>query len=611
MPRITITRLLYVFAAVVTMGLVVALSVQTYAMKRVQIEGPLYNDIAVQTRLLADLVPPPLFEVEAYAAVYEATYHADRRARAVQRLSELKAQYEERKAFWASADLPEAERQILEEKLVPAADRFWFVVSQQFLPAVGNRYDTMMAIMDDLAQAYQRQRQAVLELNAVATQRLGESERDAASEAGSLGSAALYGGLLAVVLFLAGIGFILGRAIAPLAQITEYMKKLASGNTDVAVPYMARNDEIGSIAKALAVFRDTGVEKTRLEKEARTEQERRSTEQVRREAEAEQHAEEVSEVVASLGTALRRLSECDLRVQIEEPFGLGFDQVRQDFNRSIETLQLTLEHIMDGTGDVRRASAELSAGAGQMSKRAEQQAAALEQASAALEQITVTIGQVTKNTEATRALVGETRGRANRSADVVTNAVDAMQRIDHSAREIAKIIGVIDEIAFQTNLLALNAGVEAARAGDSGKGFAVVATEVRELAQRSAGAAMQIKALIENSASEVLQGVKHVGETGKALKEITAFVAEIDIKIDDIVVGIQQQSIGLRETSAAIHALDSNTQQNAAMAEETAALSSDLSEQATGLSDVIQKFQLDRHPRGSSTPVRPARHSAA
>lgn len=593
MPQLTISRMLLLFALLVTAGLVTALGVQTYAIKRVQIDGPLYNEIKSQKDLLADLVPPPLFAVEAYAAIYEANFHADRRSRAIARIHELKKLYDDRKAAWVAADLTEPEAKIIREKLIPASDRFWFVTLEQFIPAVGRKYDTMMAVMDDLARAYQDQRQAVLELSELASEVSASNERLATSEASWLGSTALYGGLLAVLVFVLGVIFIRIRAISPLGAITGFMEKMARGETELSVPFKSRSDEIGLIARALEVFRMTGIEKEKLEFEAQAAGVQRMQDQQAREADALRRANDTAMVVGQLGAALRGLADSNLQVKISGSFSPEFEQIREDFNRSIETLEDTLERVMEGTVDVRRASAELSAGADHMSRRTENQAAALEQASAALEQITATIGHLTTNTQLTRQLVGQARTRAEDSSEVMKNAVEAMHRIERSANEIAQIISVIDEIAFQTNLLALNAGVEAARAGESGKGFAVVASEVRELAQRSASAAKQIKLLIDNSTTEVSQGVKHVAETGKALTEITAFVASIDVKVVDIVVGIQEQSTGLRETSAAINALDSTTQQNAAMAEETAAMSSTLTEQAAALAEEVQKFQLN------------------
>jgi methyl-accepting chemotaxis protein len=169
-----------------------------------------------------------------------------------------------------------------------------------------------------------------------------------------------------------------------------------------------------------------------------------------------------------------------------------------------------------------------------------------------------------------------------------------MQRIETASSEIGQIIGVIDEIAFQTNLLALNAGVEAARAGDAGKGFAVVAQEVRELAQRSANAARDIKGLIQKSSVEVSSGVQLVGETGTALTQIGDYVTRIDTNVDAIATAAREQAVGLQEISAAINSIDQMTQQNAAMVEETTAISHTLAEGAVQLTSLVNRFQLNR-----------------
>jgi len=178
------------------------------------------------------------------------------------------------------------------------------------------------------------------------------------------------------------------------------------------------------------------------------------------------------------------------------------------------------------------------------------------------------------------------------SGQVVSNAVTAMERIEQSSNEISNIIGVIDEIAFQTNLLALNAGVEAARAGEAGKGFAVVAQEVRELAQRSAKAAKEIKTLIGTSSGEVESGVKLVRETGESLKTIEQYVVTINSHMDAIATSAREQSTGLKEVNTAVNQMDQVTQQNAAMVEETNAASATLASESRGLRELISQFDL-------------------
>jgi methyl-accepting chemotaxis protein len=188
----------------------------------------------------------------------------------------------------------------------------------------------------------------------------------------------------------------------------------------------------------------------------------------------------------------------------------------------------------------------------------------------------------------------------------VNRAVAAMSAIESSSSQIGQIIGVIDEIAFQTNLLALNAGVEAARAGEAGKGFAVVASEVRALAQRSAGAAKEIKDLISHSSTQVSDGVGLVGRTGEALSQIAAQVSEIDSLVAEIAAAARQQSMGLAEVNSALGQMDQMTQQNAAMVEETAAASAKLTEDSRELDHAVGRFQLAGRAGSGATAVRAA-----
>jgi len=217
------------------------------------------------------------------------------------------------------------------------------------------------------------------------------------------------------------------------------------------------------------------------------------------------------------------------------------------------------------------------------------------------------VKDATKRAQEAGHLVGRAKVGAEKSGEVVQQAVAAMEQIATSANEISNIIGVIDEIAFQTNLLALNAGVEAARAGEAGKGFAVVAQEVRELAQRSAGAAKEIKNLITTSNGQVQQGVQLVGETGRALELIVTEVQEINRHVAAIAESAQEQSSGLQQINTAVNQMDQDTQKNAAMVEESTAASHGLAREASSLNGLIAQFKLSEGGYGeASAPVRTA-----
>ena len=296
--------------------------------------------------------------------------------------------------------------------------------------------------------------------------------------------------------------------------------------------------------------------------------------------------------VAVVGSGLRHLAEGDLESRVTAKLLPTLDKLRTDFNAAAENLQSTLKVVATTGHAIQSATGEISAATQNLSRRTEQQAASLEQTAAALDEITTTVKKTAAGALRAREVVTEAKSDAEKSGGIVHQAVSAMGEIEKSSREIGNIIGVIDEIAFQTNLLALNAGIEAARAGDAGRGFAVVATEVRALAQRSAAAAKEIKALISASGKQVSNGVGLVGDAGQALERIVGQVAKIDGVIAEIAASAQEQSAGLSEVNIAVNQMDQVTQQNAAMVEETAAVSEQLANEGETLTRLISGFKL-------------------
>ncbi|MBV9077818.1 MAG: HAMP domain-containing protein [Methylobacteriaceae bacterium] len=405
-----------------------------------------------------------------------------------------------------------------------------------------------------------------------------------------------------------------GRAIArPLKALTRAMLRLADGDTSIAVTDTDRRDEIGAMAQAVGVFRANAIRVAAQERDKAADQERRAAEDARIRAEAEQAAaaEAAALVVGSLGLGLKELASGNLAFRLEERLPEAYEPLRADLNATVGELQQLVRSITANASGIRTGSEEISQSSDDLSRRTEQQAASLEETAAALDEITATVRKSAEGARHARDVVAQTREDAERSAEIVKRAVAAMSAIETSSGQISSIIGVIDEIAFQTSLLALNAGVEAARAGEAGRGFAVVAQEVRGLAQRSAEAAKEIKALISASTQQVGAGVELVGQTGQALDRMLGQVSDINATVSEIAASAQEQALGLSQVNTAVNQMDKVTQQNAAMVEQSTAASHSLAREAEQLSGLVARFSTGESGDARQPDRRTARPAAA
>jgi methyl-accepting chemotaxis protein len=289
------------------------------------------------------------------------------------------------------------------------------------------------------------------------------------------------------------------------------------------------------------------------------------------------------------------------RMPVESADEVG--ELADAFNRFVSSLNLTISQVRGSTETIAAASGEIAAGNMDLSGRTEAQASSLEQTAAAMEQMTSTVKQNAENASQANQLVVSASSHAVKGGQVVGQVVSTMGSITDSSRKIVDIIGVIDGIAFQTNILALNAAVEAARAGEQGRGFAVVASEVRNLAQRSAAAAREIKALIDDSVQKVDAGSRLVDEAGVTMHQIVTSVQQVAALMSEIAAASVEQSQGIGQINHAIGAMDDATQQNAALVEQAAAAAKSLQDQAATLAAVVSVFKLDE---AVAAPVRAA-----
>jgi methyl-accepting chemotaxis protein len=300
----------------------------------------------------------------------------------------------------------------------------------------------------------------------------------------------------------------------------------------------------------------------------------------------------VVEPVREIKRVLSALSDGDLTQQMSGDFKGEFAELNDSLNSSLHNLNNMVGQIRTAGQSITTGSSEISTGNGTLSTRTEAQAASLQETAASMEQMTSTVRQNADNADEARTQAAGAQKLAEKGGEISNKVVTSMGDIRSSSTKIAEIIGVIDEIAFQTNLLALNAAVEAARAGEQGRGFAVVASEVRSLAQRSAGAAKEIKELISDSVEKVEEGGLFVDESGKALAEIMDSIKNVSTIISEIAAASREQAIGIEQVNIAVTQMDEGTQQNAALVEQVAAASSSMEDQAGQLQRLVNQFTV-------------------
>ncbi len=460
--------------------------------------------------------------------------------------------------------------------------------------------------------------------------------------------------LLASILVLAVASTLIVRSVInPLKAIVARMTGMREDDLETPVPHVGARSEIGTMARAIDVFRVQLDERKRLEREqaeqeaelarereaalqqklereaeqAREAERRREEEEKQRiereemrartEAEREQNREEQAGVVSALSGALSAMSNGDLTARLDQVFPPQYEQLRRDFNNAVDRISGLVGAIVEGSQTIRSESTTLKTAASEMSRRTESQAASLEETAAAITELSASVENSSSGAKQAAETAADARKQSESGRKVVQRTISAMTEIAESSSNISRITSVIDDIAFQTNLLALNAGVEAARAGEAGRGFSVVASEVRALAQRSSESAREISELIATSGQQVESGVTLVNDSGHALEEIEAKIAALNTLVTAIADSSVQQSTGLSEISTAVNRLDQVTQQNAAMFEETTASVAALQSQAEALEENGGSFRLStqntqrapvaapRQRSGASKPVKP------
>ena len=387
--------------------------------------------------------------------------------------------------------------------------------------------------------------------------------------------------LLSALVMIGGLALVVRRTAnrivgQPLDRLCTETAALADGDLSAHHRDHAESLEVARLQAALDVFRDNALAKRRSD------------------AEQEQ-------AVAALAESLTRIADGDLGARLEGRFEGLFRTLQADFNAAMERVAGALAAVADSTQAVNTGSNEIRSASEDLAMRTERQAAGLAEVTTAIREITDRVRQTTDSAKQTSDLVDLFQREIESGGAVIRRAIEAMNGIERASGEISQIISVIDGIAFQTNLLALNAGVEAARAGDAGKGFAVVASEVRALAQRSSEAAADIGARISGSAEQVQAGVGLVGEMDQTLDRIVSRISELSDLASAIAQGAEQQLSRVTAVNSTVQQMDTFTQQNAAMVEESTAAARNLASLADHLTRQVGQFRIARSARTANT----------
>ena len=412
------------------------------------------------------------------------------------------------------------------------------------------------------------------------------------------------------------IGYLLSNSISkPLSQGVAMLSELQNGHLSARLR-MARNDEIGMMAKTLDTFADE------LQNNVVGTMKKISNGDLTAHVVPHDSQDEIAPALMNTleslrgliiddgGKALHAAAEKDLTARVQREYKGDYAKMKANINQLIENLEDAMSQVGDAVDQVRSASQEISGGAQSLAEGANEQASSLEEVSSSLEEMSSMTKQNADNSTQAKHLVGDANSSINEANEAMVRMAEAIKSIKASSDNTAKIIKTIDDIAFQTNLLALNAAVEAARAGEAGKGFAVVAEEVRNLAMRSAEAAKNTADLIEQSVKNADGGVKITEDVAKALSKSADSASKVGDLIAEIAAASNEQSLGVEQINTAVAQMNQVTQQNAANSEESASAAEELSSQASELSNMVAQFKLSRSGGGGGRPrqigVKPA-----
>lgn len=536
-------------------------------MNHIRVGGTVHQREALINEFVADIMPPPAYVIEPMLELSELMREPGSLPERKVALARLEKTYRERATYWDKSALDDDLRKSRKDEAGQMAEGFWREVDQNLLPAIEQGDQARAdASYHEVRALFDKHRGAIEKLTLTSAARSQDVVDDAKAVVTWTMIAVALAGLAAIGLMIVAMRLLFRIALDPMSDVTATMSAMAHGDLDRDERHDHRSDEIGDMTRAIEVFRAAA----RDQRAAGAKQE---------------------DVVRIMADALGQLAKGDLQFRMREDLPEEYANLRHAFNATLDQLDQTISQVKQASIQVSTGAEEIRMASDNLAQRNARQAASLEESTAAMSQVTALVSGTADRTGNAREAIAAAHGEAEGGKAVVEKAVEAMSGIAESSQQITAIIDMIEGIAFQTNLLALNAGIEAARAGEAGRGFAVVATEVRALAQRSSESAANIKDLIRTSSDQVSSGVGRVGETGVLLARIAQEVQAANNLLEEVSRAASEQSASLAQVNIAVREMDTMTQQNAAMVEESTAASRALAAEAQSLSALVASFR--------------------